>query len=139
MVFAGKSLYLLPRKPRLIKSCQRDSKRATFCPRLSFACPVKRRFTRATLARGQPGSNWGRPTHFSRKVGVKVGVGRAKNSSLSRHSKNDEFLEPQFEPGKCQIQTLCLCSGAVSPPWAADRPLRAYRETAPLVCGYPKV
>ena len=58
--------------------------------------------------------------------------------ALSWHSINDKFLKPQFEPGQCQIQGLCLCAGAVFPPRAVRHPLRAYRKTAPLVCGYPR-
>ncbi len=48
-----------------------------------------------------------------------------------------EFLKPQFGPGQYLIQSLCLCSGAVSPTRAVRRPLRAFRETASLFVVVP--
>jgi len=53
---------------------------------LSFGRPSKLLFSGASLAKGQPGSNWGRPTHFSRKVGVKGGI------SHKNINRSDEAL-----------------------------------------------
>jgi hypothetical protein len=63
----GKGGVCLRKLEPLVRKIQNSTKPAQFDnpdPRLSVACPSKLLFSRAALARGQPGSNWAQANAF---------------------------------------------------------------------------
>ena len=116
--FSEKRFNLLPAKSRVIQGYKSQPRMQSFCPRLSFACPSRLLSSRAALAKGQPGSNWGRPTHFSRRGGKKVCVGQVKNSAFTLHSVC--IIECRLFIGrkqsKCRVFKAPIRAGSVANP-----------------------